>query len=498
MSDIAVTVVIPVCNAADFLEECLASIVEQSLGFEHIEIVAVNDGSTDASGELLDDWAERYPNVRVVHQENSGAPGGPRNRGLQLARGEFLFFADPDDYLGQDALRRMVDAARRNDSDVVLGRMRGVGRGVPTDPFAATVEQGDVWSTKAMFTLTPQKLFRRSLVVEYGLRFAEGVRLAEEQPFIVPAYLRARAISVVADYDCYYLVNREGFPHLTKQQPTAESFYSAVRTALQSIVDLTEPGERRNELFVRFAKVELLAKFGPNYHRWKSADRQESYARIAGEVLREFIPQEVMTRFPPVDQLRDKLLREGGRVSELISLSRHNKLSWAELEDGPDAMEWLDDGRRLAVLVRSGHYRGTGVERVRHSVVLRHSDGYEMQIPAGKASATDAPLTARLVLDLGGLHEHTRRPGKWELLLRVTSADGKLRHDVPLRFPAPPEGGKRPSVPSGGLPRRRYTHGTRLLTARVRQQSDGSVVLVVGGGDWPAVARMVRRRLRRG
>lgn len=495
MSDVAVTVIIPVYNAADFLDECLGSIVRQSLGFERVEVVAVNDGSTDHSGAVLDGWAERYPNIRVVHQDNSGAPGGPRNRGIDLARGEFLFFADPDDHLGPDALRRMVEIAERNDSDVVLGRIRGVGRGAPTEPFAATVERGDVWSTRAMFSLTPQKLFRRSLVVEHGLRFAEGVRLAEEQPFIVPAYLRARAISVVADYDCYYLVDREGFAHLTKQQPPAESFYSAVRAALGSIVELTEPGERRNELLVRFAKVELMAKFGPNYCRWKSPERQESYARVAGEVLREFIPEEVMAGFSPIVQLRARLLREGGRVRELISLSRHDSLAWADLETGPGAPGWLDDGRRLALLVHSSHYRGTGWQRVRHGVVLRHTDGHEVLVPAGRATATDAPLTGRVVLDLRGLHRYAHRPGRWHLLLRVTTEDGRSRHDLPLRFPAPDGDGKRRPLPRRARAVRVYAHGLRPMAARIAQRPDGRVVLVAA--DWRTAARKVRERLRR-
>ncbi|MFD0528612.1 glycosyltransferase family 2 protein [Kitasatospora arboriphila] len=119
-----VSVVIPVYNAVDHLDECLGSILDQTLGRDLLEVVAVDDGSTDGSGGALDRWAAEHPQVTVVHQPNSGAPGGPRNRAIALARGEFLFFADPDDHLGPDALRRMVDAAERDGSDVVLGRIR--------------------------------------------------------------------------------------------------------------------------------------------------------------------------------------------------------------------------------------------------------------------------------------------------------------------------------------------------------------------------------------
>ncbi|XKK61259.1 glycosyltransferase family 2 protein [Streptomyces sp. ARC32] len=157
---VTVSVVIPVYNAVDHLPECLQSIMDQSIGFENLEIIAVDDGSTDGSSELLDAWAQpRRDRFHVVHQENSGAPGGPRNRGIELAKGDYLFFADLDDFLGIEALERMVAAAERNDSDVVLGKIKGVGRKAPETPFRKSVEGGDVFTTHAIWSLTAHKLF---------------------------------------------------------------------------------------------------------------------------------------------------------------------------------------------------------------------------------------------------------------------------------------------------------------------------------------------------
>ena len=76
-----VSVVVPVFNAMPYLREFLESLAAQDLPDDAYEVVAVNDGSTDGSGAELDAFAERHPNVRVVHQENTGWPGGPRNRG---------------------------------------------------------------------------------------------------------------------------------------------------------------------------------------------------------------------------------------------------------------------------------------------------------------------------------------------------------------------------------------------------------------------------------
>ncbi|MFF7854217.1 glycosyltransferase [Streptomyces sp. NPDC007904] len=317
---LTVSVIIPVYNAVDHLAECLQSVVDQSIGFENLEIIAVDDGSTDGSGALLDTWAARHPGrVRVVHQENSGAPGGPRNRGIEMAGGEFLFFADPDDYLGTEALERMVAAARRNASDVVLGRIRGVGRKAPVTPFRKNVERGDIFSCKAVWSLTAHKLFRRSLVMEHGLRFAEGVRLAEEQVFVVPAYLHARSMSVVADYDCYHLVHRDGFAHLTQEAPDPTPFYANVRDVLSLVVEHVPPGSRRNGLLYRWLTLEILGRFNASF-----ADLPEEaralHVKFAGQLLREYVPQELVAELPALSRLRC-LLISGGLVEELTALA---------------------------------------------------------------------------------------------------------------------------------------------------------------------------------
>jgi glycosyltransferase involved in cell wall biosynthesis len=312
-----VSVIIPVYNAADYLGECLRSLVRQTIGFDHIEVIAVNDGSTDRSGRLLDEWAQRYPNIKVFHQANSGAPGGPRNLGIESAAGEFLFFADPDDFLGDEAIERMVSMARRNDSDIVLGRIRGVGRSAASGPFCRNVESGDLYATRAAWSLTAHKLFRRSLVIDHGLRFTEGVRLAEEVPFVIRSYFLAKAISVVADYDCYYLVRRDGFQHLTLQVPDPTLYFGVVRDALTAVVENTEPGASRNSLLLRLASVEILKKFELRFLLMSSRMRSR-YVGLAGSLLGEFVPDEALGRLSALDRSRAKLLRDGRVTASFV------------------------------------------------------------------------------------------------------------------------------------------------------------------------------------
>ncbi|MEU7425068.1 glycosyltransferase [Streptomyces sp. NPDC040750] len=316
----AVSVIIPVYNAVDHLPECLQSIAAQSIGFDRLEIVAVDDGSTDGSGELLQTWAERHPGrVRVVRQENCGAPGGPRNRAIALAEGEFLFFADPDDYLGTEALERMLAAAERNDSDVVLGKIKGVGRKAPVTPFRANVDGGDIFSSKGVWSLTAHKLFRRSLVEEHGLRFAEGLRLAEEQVFVVPAYLLARSISVVSDYDCYYLVRRDDFPHLTREVPDPAPFYANVRDVLNIVVAHVPAGEKRDDLLYRWLSLEILGRFDGRF-AGLSEETRALHVKLAGELLGDFMHRALVDRLPPLSRLRCLLISQG-LVEELTALT---------------------------------------------------------------------------------------------------------------------------------------------------------------------------------
>ena len=116
-----VSVVIPVYNQAPYLAECLDSVLAQTL--RDIEVVCVDDGSTDGSGKMLDEYAARDPRVKVIHQANAGA-GPARNAGMDAASGEFVAFMDPDDkYPDDGVLADLVRGAEENGVDICGGSM---------------------------------------------------------------------------------------------------------------------------------------------------------------------------------------------------------------------------------------------------------------------------------------------------------------------------------------------------------------------------------------
>ena len=142
-----VTVIVAAFDGMPYVTRCIDSVFGQTLGIERIEIIAVDDGSTDGTGEELDRLAGLCPTMHVVHQENSGSPAHPRNVALARATGRYVFFLDADDYLGAEAMERMVTTGDENGSDMVLGRLVGIGgRKAPRSIFRVNQPRADLFA----------------------------------------------------------------------------------------------------------------------------------------------------------------------------------------------------------------------------------------------------------------------------------------------------------------------------------------------------------------
>ena len=111
-----VSVIIPVYNTEAYLKRCLDSVINQTL--KDIEVIAIDDGSLDNSGKILDKYAQKDSRIRVVHQENSGV-GGAYNAGLVLAQGEYVAFLDSDDWIDPTLYADYYIKAKETDADVV-------------------------------------------------------------------------------------------------------------------------------------------------------------------------------------------------------------------------------------------------------------------------------------------------------------------------------------------------------------------------------------------
>ncbi|MCX5078079.1 glycosyltransferase [Streptomyces sp. NPDC054949] len=250
-----ISVIIAAYNAMPYLTECLDSVAGQTLGMARLEIIAVDDGSTDGTGAELDRFAALHPQVRVVHQANSGGPGGPRNRALDLARGRFVFALDADDYLGPEALERLLTMADAQGSDIVLGRHVGLGRTVSEKAYRHT-EVADLYTSEVYRSLHVAKLIRRQIIEADRIRFPVDLWYGEDQVFVTAAYLAAGTISVVGDYDCYYLRLREDGQNITSRSRTADETVRHIERVMALVAErVQDPVGRRRMLGRHFRSL---------------------------------------------------------------------------------------------------------------------------------------------------------------------------------------------------------------------------------------------------
>ena len=128
---VAISVVMPIYNSSRFLNESIGSIQKQTL--DDIEIICVDDGSTDNSIDVLNDLNDKYGNIKIISQENSG-PGIARNTGVKNAKGEYIAFLDSDDiYLDNVALEKMYDLGKLDDFDLICANLKRINRDYTID-----------------------------------------------------------------------------------------------------------------------------------------------------------------------------------------------------------------------------------------------------------------------------------------------------------------------------------------------------------------------------
>ena len=117
MSNILVSIIVPVYNTGEYLYKCLDSIIDQNL--QEIELILINDGSTDNSAEICDRYSEKDKRVRVIHKKNEGVSIA-RNVGIRAAKGEYIGFIDSDDWIEKEMYQDMYYHAKNKEADIVM------------------------------------------------------------------------------------------------------------------------------------------------------------------------------------------------------------------------------------------------------------------------------------------------------------------------------------------------------------------------------------------
>lgn len=180
---IKVSVIVPVYNVESYLEKCLQSLVQQSL--QEIEIIAVNDGSTDASQSILEQFQTQFPTKIKVFQKENGGLSDARNYGIDRASGEFLAFVDSDDYVSENMMEEMYSLAIKHNAEMVICNLQKVdGQGNVTQKLTQLPnmpEKIDLASHFSVFSdisyFACNKMFKKTLFD--GKRFVKGMHFED-------------------------------------------------------------------------------------------------------------------------------------------------------------------------------------------------------------------------------------------------------------------------------------------------------------------------------
>ncbi|WP_329120689.1 glycosyltransferase family 2 protein [Streptomyces sp. NBC_01465] len=504
--NLKISVIVPVYNPGPFIDDLVSSLLRQTMAADEFEAIFVNDGSTDGTGDRLDAVAAEHANIKVVHIPNSGWPSRPRNIGIDHARGEYVQFADNDDWFGDEALHRLYAYAKENDADVVIGKMTGVNRGVPRELFRKNYPDATYLNSPLVDSLTPHKMYRRAFLLEHNLRFPEGKRRLEDHVFVTAANFAAKRISVLSDYTCYYHVGRPDAGNAGFQRFDPAGYFGNLCEALDIVDAHTEPGALRDRLHRRWLRVEIVGRLTGKRYLNAPDDWNKEFFREARKVATERFAPGVAAGLPAMQRATATLLVQDrpDAVRELAQWDAGLKAqATAEAEGSPLRItatgELITADGPLAFV-----HTEAGVDAIRTPVadldpaildVTKRMKSARMDIVArrrGSAEECFLPVettTERIDLPDGGfrlVHSSVavvtpdalnsgRNAGTWDLKVRIQSCGWARDAKLPVTLHiatngAPPSLTAPPKTASGPRPKRSLA---RRVAGKIRRTLRG-------------------------
>ena len=282
----AVSIIVPVYNAERYLTECLGNIVNQTL--QNIEVILVNDASTDGSLSLMRECEHQYPaKVRVIDSKENLGAGGARNLGIKMARGEYIGFADSDDMVDVTMYEKLYAKAKEGNYDVVdCGYYR---QSQDLAMLHVSDELSGILNGKKRKELIAgggyivSKIFRRELFADSRLRFRKNAIL-EDADFITYVYGMICSIGNVKEVLYFYRDNQSSSSNVKKADRYYENIYNAMKAIFEKTVLLPNYEEIREA--VEYEVLQMYS-YGVNmclkaYLEHDEEEWEEKLVRIAG------------------------------------------------------------------------------------------------------------------------------------------------------------------------------------------------------------------------
>jgi CDP-glycerol glycerophosphotransferase len=497
-----ISVVVPIYNVEDYLASCLRSVEAQTYG--DLEVVMVDDGSTDGSADIAAGFARRDPRFRLVSQENGGLSRA-RNTGIDAARGELLAFLDSDDVLPADAYERLVGALDETGSDFATGNVHRLDGSDTRQAaflartFARTRLRTHVMRFRPLLAdrTAWNKLFRRTFWDRHGFRFPEG-RIHEDIPVTIPAHFSAASVDVIAEPVYYWRVRHSGGDLSITQRRLEKRALLDRLAAIEEVRDhLVEHGPRRGLRWYERSAIADDLRLHLNVLDQADDAYRELFLDRAGAFV-ERAGWGVLRSLPAIDRLKWELVRRR-RMPDLLEVLRFQR---------------EDLGSTPPVRIRGRWYGDYPFRDELPSTIyrLRREDldlAPTAHIEALRRDDERVVLRGRAAIDAVGPGEPQRvtllavRPGRWQRLRSRIAATRLPTTTRGRAFEAtldPRAVGRRDGdwelsvhVRAGGLSRRR----SRFVIEVPRPQSAvnvrlGDALLTVAATAWGKLVVQVR------
>ncbi len=287
-----VSVVVPFHNVERYIEAALESIASQT--FRDLEVIMVDDGSTDASTVVAKDYAARDPRFQLIQQQQQG-PGIARNTGVRKATGTYLAFVDSDDLVDRHAYELLVGSLEKTGSDIACGgvsRISSLGTRpsmLHEEPFRKTVLRTHVSRLPALLKDRTcwNKIFRRSFWDAHGFEFADG--LYEDPPVVLRAHVLASSVDVLRDVVYFWRERDDGALSITQRSHELQNVEQrmAAMADIASFLDANAPALKpifdRSVLRSDFPQLANAYAFASDAHRERLTELATSYLRHVGD-----------------------------------------------------------------------------------------------------------------------------------------------------------------------------------------------------------------------
>lgn len=187
-----ISVIVPVYKAEKYIEECINSVLSQT--YQNFELILINDGSPDTSGQICDKYAKQFDNIKAYHKPNGGVSSA-RNMGIEKSSGEWILFLDADDKLYSQCLETCINTVLRHDLDMLQfwhSQSKRFKENIYRQPLLS-----NVFLKKRFNVCIGGSFFKSSLIKSNHILFPENIKLAEDQIFILKCILHACKIEIL-------------------------------------------------------------------------------------------------------------------------------------------------------------------------------------------------------------------------------------------------------------------------------------------------------------